>query len=150
MMDLTGLLTINGKDAWTEYSAFLCEDKPEDNSNFNELLRPLKAKPYTSVDFRERDGEELPDELPAARYEARDVTLYFAVYAATQAEYNTCRDTFQEAICSGWQNVKLKGLPRTYRFYYKEASETKLVEDKTDGRVVGCWKVKFREPKPGV
>lgn len=28
MVDLTGYMTINGKDAWTEYLAFLCEDKP--------------------------------------------------------------------------------------------------------------------------
>ena len=26
MYDLTGYMVINGKDAWTEYSAFLCED----------------------------------------------------------------------------------------------------------------------------
>ena len=33
MYDLTGYMTISGKDAWTEYSAFLCEDKPEDGTN---------------------------------------------------------------------------------------------------------------------
>lgn len=89
MKDLTGYMTINGKDAWTEYFAFLCEDKKEDEFNFGELLKPLETKDYTVVDFRERDGEELPDVLPLPRYKARDVTLYIAVYAATLAEYNT-------------------------------------------------------------
>ncbi len=49
-------MTINGKDAWTEYSAFLCEDREEDNFNLSELLKPLEMKEYTAVDFRERNG----------------------------------------------------------------------------------------------
>jgi len=92
MKDLTGYMSINGKDTWTEYSAFLCEDKQDDNFNFGELLKPLEMKDYTAVDFRERDGEELPDVLPSPCYKARDVTLYIAVYASTLAEYNPpCR-----------------------------------------------------------
>lgn len=51
MKDLTGYMTVNGKDAWTEYSAFLCEDRREDNFNFSELLKPLEMKGYTAVDF---------------------------------------------------------------------------------------------------
>ncbi|MEI3467580.1 MAG: hypothetical protein V8Q76_01350 [Bacteroides intestinalis] len=39
MKDLTGYMSINGKDAWTEDSAFLCEDKQDDNFNFGELLK---------------------------------------------------------------------------------------------------------------
>ena len=83
MKDLTGYMTVNGKDAWTEYSAFLCEDRREDNFNFSELLKPLEMKAYTSVDFRERNGEELPEVLPSPCCKARDVTLYFAIYASS-------------------------------------------------------------------
>ena len=54
MYDLTGYMTISGKDAWTEYSAFLCEDKPEDGTNMAELLKPPEMKEYTAVGFRER------------------------------------------------------------------------------------------------
>lgn len=149
MMNLTGYMTINGVDAWTEYSAFLCEDKVDDNFNFGELQKPLEMKEYTTVEFRERDGEELPDVLPSPRYKARDVTLYIAVYTSKLSEYNTRRAAFMEAIRAGWVNLKVKELPTTYRFYYKGIADSKVLEDATDGRIIGCWKVKFREPKPG-
>ena len=70
MYDLTGYMVINGKDAWTEYSAFLCEDRPEDSTNVTELLKPPEMKEYTAVDFRERNGEELPQQLPASTLQA--------------------------------------------------------------------------------
>ena len=149
MTDLTGYVTINGKDAWTEYFAFLCEDKMDDNFNFEELQKPLEMKEYTTVEFRERDGEELPDELPSPRYKARDVTLYIAVYASTLSEYNIRRAAFMEAIRAGWVNLKVKELPATYRFYYKGTTDSKIITDVT-GTTIGRWKVKFREPKPGV
>ena len=150
MKDLTGYMSINGKDTWTDYSAFLCEDKQDDNFNFGELLKPLEMKDYTAVDFRERDGEELPDVLPSPCYKARDVTLYIAVYASTLAEYNTRRAALMEVIRAGWVNLKVKELPATYRFYYKTATDAKVSADITDGRIVGRWKMKFREPKPGL
>ena len=50
MYDLTGYMVINGKDAWTEYSAFLCEDRPEDSTNVTELLKPPEMKEYTAVE----------------------------------------------------------------------------------------------------
>lgn len=149
MMDLTGYMTINGKDAWTEYFAFLCEDKQDDNSNFGELLKPLEMKDYTVVEFRERDGEELPDVLPSPCYKARDVMLYIAVYATTQAEYTARRAALMEAIRAGWVNLKVKELSATYRFYYKGITDAKVITDVT-GTTIGRWKVKFREPKPGV
>lgn len=149
MMNLTGYMTINGVDAWTDYFAFLCEDKVDDSFNFGELQKPLEMKEYTTVEFRERDGEELPDVLPSPRYKARDVTLYIAVYASTLSEYNTRRAAFMEAIRAGWVNLKVKELPTAYRFYYKGITDAKVLEDATDGRIIGRWKVKFREPKPG-
>ena len=148
MVDLTGYMTINGKDVWTEYLAFLCEDKPGDEFNFGELLKPPEMKEYTVVEFREHDGEELPDVLPSPCYKARDVTLYIAIYASTLSEYNTRRATFMEAIRAGWVNLKVKDLPATYRFYYKGTTDAKVITD-VAGNTIGRWKVKFREPKPG-
>lgn len=150
MKNLTGYMTLNGKDAWTTYFAFLCEDKREDNFNFGELQKPLEMKEYTVVDFRERNGEELPDVLPSPCYKARDVTLYIAVYASTLVEYNTRRTAFMEAIRAGWVTLKVKELSGTYRFYYKGVTDAKVLADASDGTTIGCWKVKFREPKPGV
>ncbi len=150
MMNLTGYMTINGKDAWTEYHAFLYEEKREDNYCFGELLKPLEMKEYITVDFRERNGEELPDELPSPRYKARDVTLFFAVYASTLADYQTKRAALMEALRSGWVNLKVKEISGTYRFYYKGTTDAKIITDAINGNAIGCWKVKFREPKPTI
>ena len=59
-MDLTGYLTINGTDVWTEYGAFLGETEEGGHVNMDALLRMPKAKDITTVDFRERNGVELP------------------------------------------------------------------------------------------
>ncbi|WP_199902048.1 hypothetical protein [Bacteroides stercorirosoris] len=42
-----------------------------------------------------------------------------------------------------------EGIADAYRFYYKGITDAKVLEDATDGRIIGRWKVKFREPKPG-
>lgn len=149
MYDFTGFMTLNGKDAWTEYSAFLCEDRPEDNSNFSELTKPLEMKEYTAVDFRERNGEELPDELPPPCYKARDVTLYIAVHAPSLGLCNARRSALEEALRGGWINLRVKELPATFRMYYKTATVARLLTDVADGSILACLKVKFREPKPG-
>lgn len=148
MKNLTENMTINGQDAWTTYSAFLYEDRLEDNFNFNELTKPLEMKDYTVVDFRERNGEELPDVLPSPCYKARDVTLYMAVYGSTLEECNTRRTALAAVLRSGWVNLKVKGLPVTYKFYYKGGTDAKILTDVTDGTAVAYWKIKFREPKP--
>ena len=78
------------------------------------------------------------------------MTLYIAVYASTLVEYNTRRAALMEVIRAGWVNLKVKELPATYRLYYKTATDAKVSADITDGRIVGRWKMKFREPKPGL
>lgn len=148
MKDLTGYMTINGKDAWTEYSAFLCEDRREDNFNLGELLKPLEMKEYTAVDFRERNGEELPEVLPLPCYKARDVSLYLAVYASSLTECEDRCAALMGALYSGWVNLRLKELSSAYKFYYKSATDADIVTDVTDGITIMKWKVKFREPKP--
>lgn len=148
MTNLNGYMTLNGKDAWTEYKAFLCEERPEDNFNFGELLKPLEMKDYTAVDFRERDGEELPDVLPSPCFKARDVTLYLAVCASSPAECETRRRTLLGVLRAGWVELRLKEMPSAYRFYYKSATDADLLTDAARGTAVMRWKVKFREPKP--
>ena len=149
MYDLTGYMKIGGKDAWTEYSAFLCEDTQEGNTNFNELLRPPEMKEYTAVDFRERNGEELPETLPAPCYKARDLTLYIAVYASSLPECETKRLTLLRTLMQGWVTLRFKGLAAEYNVYYKSATEADILTDALDGTAIAKWKVKFREPKPG-
>lgn len=149
MMNLTGYMTINGEDAWTTYKAFLYEEKREDDYCFGELLKPLEMKEYTPVDFRERNGEELPDKLPSPCYKARDVTLNFAVYAPTLTDYQAQRTALMEALRAGWVNLKVKEISGTYHFYYKGTTDARIMTDAINGNTIGYWKVKFREPKPG-
>lgn len=150
MRDLTGYMTLNAKDAWTTYFVFLFEDKQGDNFSINELMKPLEMKGYTVVDFRERNGEELPDVLPSPCYKARDVTLYMAVYGSSLQECNTRRAALMTFLRSGWVNLKVKDLPATYKLYYKGVTDAKMLTDVINGTTISYWKVKFREPKPGV
>ena len=64
-----GLFYINGTDMAT-YGCFLWEENAGDHTNYDSLLKPPKMKEYTSVSYRELDGEELPDTLLPC-YEAR-------------------------------------------------------------------------------
>ena len=78
-MDLTGYLTINGTDVWTEYGAFLGETEEGGHVNMDALLRMPKAKDITTVDFRERNGVELASE---PEREAEQHRTYIAVLAS--------------------------------------------------------------------
>ena len=148
MYDLTGYMVINGKDAWTEYSAFLCEDRPEDSTNVSELLKPPEMKEYTAVDFRERNGEELPEQLPLPCCKARALTLYLAVCASSLPECEAKRLTLMKILMQGWVILQVKGISTEYRLYYKSATSADILTDAFDGSTVARWKIKFREPKP--
>ena len=87
MKILEGLLTINGVDIYKEYNAFLAEDSAAGHSNYDELLKVPAMKAYTTVSFREENGERLPDVLPEPHYEARDVTLQFGILTGTKEEW---------------------------------------------------------------
>ncbi|MDR0937993.1 MAG: hypothetical protein LBN29_01370 [Mediterranea sp.] len=151
MKDLSGLMTINNQDAWTSYRAWLCEESEEDSTSIDELLRPVEMKEYTTVEYREQNGEELPDDLPTPAYKARDLTLYIAVYGVSLSDYNTRRVALLNALRAGWLNIKLTGLPLTYKVYYKGTTDKpKVYTDVATGETVGMWKVRLREPKPGI
>lgn len=146
MMDLTGYLTINETDCWTEFSAFLCELSAAATVNKVELLKAPKMKAYTVVSFRERNGEDLPEELPVPQYEAIDRSLQFCVYDTTMdgaiAKYNALLALMK----NGWLRVVAKDIC-TRKMYYQEQSEPTWYDD---ARHPACvFKVKFREPKPG-
>lgn len=60
---MEGLLLINGVDIWTEYGAWLAEEKEGETTNYSALLKPPAAKAQMAVSFREDDGEKLPEDL---------------------------------------------------------------------------------------
>lgn len=146
-----GLLFINEVDIYKVYSAYLVEEKEGGHTNYNELLKPPAMKAYTAVSFREQDGENMPDVLPAPRFEARDVTLYFAIIAATKADWMAKYIAFVTLLKSGWLNIRLPELNKTYKMYYKDCTNYEQLTYLEDEAVYASrFKVKFREPKPGV
>lgn len=146
---LNGLLYINDQDAFAGYGAFLSSDRRGELKNYSALLKPPAMKPYTAVSFREEDGEDLPEQLLPA-FEARDVELQFTILASGAAQFLQRYDAFVTLLRSGWLELRLPELSRTFRMYYKSCSEFGQLTSLGDGTVAGKFKVKLREPKPEI
>lgn len=146
---LEGLLFINDQDVYKTCGAFLTEDKVGDNTNYAALLTPPKMKAYTAVSFREQDGEKLPDKLAPA-FEARDITLQFAITGNGQVGFIKNYQAFLGLLKSGWLAVRLPELGKTYRMYYKESTGYDQLTALDQTTVASKIKVKFREPVPTI
>ena len=148
---LEGLLLINDTCTYQSYGVFLTESKIGAHENYDALLKPPAMKEYTAVSFREQDGEKLPAILPIPRFEARDVTLYFALMADTKANWHTRYSGFFTLLKSGWLNINVPELNKTYRMYYKECTNYEQLTYLEDEAIyVSRFKVKFREPNPSI
>lgn len=90
---LSGKVLINGTDIWKAYGAFLVEKKRGDRNNLKAIMAPAKTKTHVAVDIREEDGEKYSSALEV-RNQARDVKLYFALYADTREEWLSRYKTF--------------------------------------------------------
>lgn len=146
MTDLTGYLKLNNVDVWTQCCAFLCELSVADHANMDELQKSPKMKAYTTVSFRELDGEELPDVLPSPRYESIDRTLQFCIIGTSQEDRVAKYKAFMDALKTGWLVLDVKDV-RIYKVYYLEQSGVTWYDDPITPACV--FRVKFREPKPG-
>ncbi|MGL4520797.1 MAG: hypothetical protein ACRCUJ_14305 [Phocaeicola sp.] len=146
---LSGLLYINGIDVFERYGAYLTENREGEFSNYSALMKLPSTKPQTAVDFREEDGEKLPETLTVA-LEPRDVTLYFAISADSPLEFLTRYGEFARLLTSGWLSFVLPELAKTYRFHYKECGDYEQLTPMDDGTVASRFKVKLREPKPTI
>lgn len=147
-MDLTGYLTINGKDIYTEYAAFLAETSSEDHTNMDNLLAMPAAKDITSVDFRERTGEDYPDD-PDIQLSSIDRTLRFALKGVSEADRLEKYRGMMTLLVSGWLTFTVKSY-RTYRMTYKSMDgEPAWYADRGSGAWV-IFKVQFHEPKPEI
>lgn len=144
---LNGLLYINDTDVYKQYGAFLCEDRSGDNSNYAALLQPAAMKAHKGVDFREQNGEKYPDTLTPA-LSAREVTLQFAIQAADTTAFLRQYAAFLAFVKSGWLNLRLPELERTFRMFYLSAMEYKQLTPLGNGDVAAKFKLKFREPQP--
>jgi hypothetical protein len=151
MAILTGLLFINETDVYAQYGAFLSEDKASDHTNYAALMKPSGMKPHVAVSFREENGEKLPAVL-TPRSEARDVTLQFAILSGSACRFMQNYADFVRFLKSGWLDICLPELGKTFRMYLLSCSDydqlTPLTDDGEAGDCAARFKVKFREPSP--
>ena len=144
---LKGLLYVNNVDVYEEYGVFLTEDASGKHDNYSALLTSPRTKPYVAVNFREDNGEKLPTVLPDPAFEARDVTLYFAIIADVASSFKARYFAFINFLKSGWLEMRLTELNRNYKMYYLECPGHEQITD-FEGQVAARFKVKFREPVP--
>ncbi len=147
---MEGLLYINGRDVWTDFGAWLTEDKERETKNYSALQKPPATKSHVAVSFREQDGEKLPKKL-MQKWEPRDITLKFAISASDKASFLARRDSFIKFLkdgADGWLDMEVPELGRPYHTYYKDCSDYEHLEDIGDGLVAARFTVKFHEPKP--
>ena len=145
-MDMTGYLTMDGTDVWTAYKAFLFEQEGE-HRNMDALLRMPKAKDVTTVDFRERDGVDLPAN-PDLRLASIERTLQFAILADSEAERLVCYRNFLNALLTGVKAFAVKDY-RTYNMLYRDMpSDPSWYNDYAGRKFLVVFSVKFLEPNP--
>lgn len=143
---LTGLLTINGTDIWTQYKAFLAE-KDNAHLNMDALLRLPKVKDITTVDFRERDGVDLPANVNI-KLKSIERTLQFAIIASSEAERFTLYKSFLEKIRSGKLEMVIKDY-RTYMMIYQEMpSDPEWYQAYDKEHYITVFQVKFLDYAP--
>lgn len=143
---LTGLLTINGTDIWTQYKAFLAE-KDNAHLNMDSLLRLPKVKDITTVDFRERDGVDLPANVNI-KLKSIERTLQFAIIASSEAERFTLYKSFLEKIRSGKLEMVVKDY-RTYSMIYQEMpSDPEWYQAYDKEHYITVFQVKFLDYAP--
>ncbi|HJC94100.1 MAG TPA: hypothetical protein H9752_07880 [Candidatus Phocaeicola excrementigallinarum] len=148
-MDLTGYLKINGTDLWTQYHCFLAETEAGGHVNMDALLRLPKAKDITTVDFRERNGVELPAD-PDVRLSSIERTLQFWLSAPTAALRLQRYRNVLTLLASGVLSVEVKDY-RTYSLVYQDMSSEPEWHSDFSGNLHGVlFSVKFLETKPQV
>lgn len=148
-MDLTGFLTINGTDVWTEYGAFLGETEEGGHVNIDALLRVPKAKDITTVDFRERVGVELPQN-PDVKLSSIERTLQFWLRGTSAADRLNKYQRMMTLITSGMLAVSVKNY-RTYNIVYQDMpADPSWYESYEGDRFYVLFSVTFLEPKPSI
>ena len=151
MEALEGLVTINGIDIWKEYGAFLTEEKRGGRENLTAIMSPAKAKSHVGVNVRERDGSRYSAKLDV-RNEERDVTLHFALFAPTVAEWLERYRAFITMLKQGkdgWLTFRFRQLDMTMRMFYVSSSAYKPLSSLWEDRVQASrFKVTFKEPEP--
>lgn len=106
-----------------------------------------------AVDIREENGEKYSTALNV-KNQARDVKLYFALYADTRKEWLAQYKAFiafLKAGDDGWLDIEFPDLDMTLRVFYKEGSDYEpLTYLWREGKQASRFYVTFREPNPAI
>lgn len=144
-------MLVNGIDIWKEYGVFLTEEKKGGRENLNAILTPSKAKEHVGVDIREHNGKKYSQVLSPANVE-RDITLHFALYAATREVWLQKYMAFIRFLKTGdkgWLTVKFRELNLSVKVFFLDCSSYRsLTYLWKEGVQASSFKVKFREPNP--
>ena len=138
---LEGLLLINQTDVYARFGAFLAETAEDRHDNYDSLLAPPALKQQAEVSIQEEDGVRMPDILTQT-YEARDITLRFAIVASNDVSFFTRYASFVKFLKEGddgWLALHLTDVGLKFRVYMAPFGK---------GEVAATFSVKFREPKP--
>ena len=142
---------INGVDIWTEFGAFLTEEKKGGRENQMAILKPSKVKKHTAVDIREENGRKYSAKLKVANDE-REVVLHFALFADTKAEWLERYRAFIAFLKQGdegWLDVSFTELGLILRMFYADSTKFEpLTYLWKEGKQASRFKVKFTEPNP--
>lgn len=150
---LEGKVLINGTDIWKEYGAFLTEEKAGGRENQTALMTPSKAKSHVGVNIREENGVKYSERLTVSN-EEREITLHFALFAASREEWlRRYRGfiAFLKEGADGWLEMEFPDLDLKIRAYYMESTNYKpLTYLSGAGVQASRFKVKFKEPEPAL
>ena len=147
MVQLNNLLNINGKDAWTAFHAFLGERNGE-SKNMNVLMRTPGIKELTTVDFHERDGIELPEQIKLS-YKAIERPLQFWIIEHSLTELTAKYNAFMKIITAGKVVMTITGW-RTYHLIYQDMAQQPEIFHEPGRVAAALFTIKFLEPKPTI
>lgn len=147
---LAGLFLINGTDIYTRFGAFLAETEADNNDNYNSLLQTPDLKEQPKVSLQDEDGERTPDVIVQA-YEARDITLQFAIAAPDARTFLSRYFAFMRFLKEGddgWLTLRLTDVGLQFRVYLVSSPGYSQLVPFGRGEVAAFFLVKFYEPQP--
>lgn len=149
---LAGLFLINGTDIYTQYGTFLAEKEEDGNDNYDSLLQFPGLKEQPKVSLQDEDGERTPD-VVAQAYEARDITLQFAIAAPDARTFLTRYFAFMRFLKEGddgWLTLRLTDVGLQFRVYMVSSPGYSQLVPFGRGEVAASFTVKFHEPQPAL
>lgn len=140
-MSQTGMLKINGKDAYTKWGVFLLD------GGVSALMTPSQLKTYISNESRLQHGKRVirTDEQgnSLTRVSARDITLSFGLKARDRVTLNSNFSGFMQELESGLVRLECAYLPSVI-FKLDYVSCTSFAQYET----LAKYAIKFNEPNP--